>query len=180
MKLLKLTLVMILSLAMLTGCGGGGGSSNPVAPTADPLADYPTIAASYDTVETNMLDNDGDVTTRINNFMANISAEFKNIAGDANKFNELKSVTKSRLERYDFNKYTMTPTSHTVVDNNTVKVVTTIVVNVELKPGAVGNAPENTDIYLENISITWKNESGTWRIVQGLPYTSSEYWGLND
>jgi len=180
MKLLKLTLVMILSLAMLTGCGGGGGSSNPAAPAADLLTEYPTIAASYDVLETNMLDNNGDATTRVNNFMANISSEFKNIAGDANKAEDLKTVTKSRLERYDFNKYTMTPTGHTVVDANTVNVVTTMLVNVKLKAGATGNAPENTDIYLENITITWKNESGTWRIVQGLPYTSSEYWGLND
>ncbi len=176
MKLFKLTLVMILSLAMLTGCGGG----NPVAPTADLLTEYPTISASHDTIETNMLNNDGDATTRVNNFMANISADFKNIAGDANKADDLKTVTKSRLERYDFNKYVMTPTSHTVVDANTVRVVTTMLVNVKLKPGAAGNAPENTDIYLENIPITWKNESGTWRIVQGMPYTSSEYWGLND
>ncbi|EKD82753.1 MAG: hypothetical protein ACD_39C01117G0002 [uncultured bacterium] len=178
MKLFKLTLVMILSVAMLTGCGGGG-SSNPAASTVDVLADYPTIAASYNTMQTNMLDNTGDTTVRVNAFMAHVSNEFKNIAGAA-KFNDLRTVTLSRLDRYSFNSYSMTPISHTVVDDNTVNVVTTILVNVALKPGEAGNAPENTDIYLENISITWKNEAGTWRLYQGLPYTSDEYWGLSD
>ncbi len=74
----------------------------------------------------------------------------------------------------------MTPVSHTVVDANTVQIVTTIKVNVKLKAGKTGNAPENTDIFLNNIPITWKNEAGTWRITTGLPYTSTEYWNLND
>lgn len=179
MKFFRLTLLLVVSIAMLTGCGGGG-SSNPAAATADPLTDYPTISAAYVTMVTDMTDNTADPVARVNSFMANISSEFKNIAGTGDKYNDLKTVTQSRLERYNFNKYALTPTSHTVIDANTVKVTTTMLVNVALKDGKTGNAPQNTDIYLNDVSITWVNDAGTWKIYQGLPYTSDEYWGLSD
>lgn len=175
-----LVLIIALSITLLTGCGGGGGGGNPVAPAADPLTDYPTIAASYVSMQTALVDNAGDETTRINTFMTSIDPAFKNIAGEAGKFDDLKAVTLSRLERYNFNAHSITPISHTVVDANTVIVVTNFLVNVVKKAGKTGSAPENTNIYLNNISITWKLVGGVWKVNTGFPYTSTEYWNLND
>jgi hypothetical protein len=176
----NLLIVFVFSLALLVGCGGGGGGSNPAGPTEDPLTDYPTIAASFVAVENLMKDNGGDPTTRVNQFMAEISDSFTNVSGQANKKNDLRAVTLSRLQRYNFNDYVMMPIGHNVIDANTVEVATYMMVNVVKKPGAVGNAIENTPIQLNNVKITWKKEGGVWRILTGLPYTAEEYLGLGD
>lgn len=180
MSFKHLVILIAFSITLLTGCGGGGGGSNPVASVADPLTDYPTIAESYVSMQTALVDNTGDEDIRVTNFMTSFDPAFKNIAGEANKFADLRAVTLSRLQRYDFNAHSITPISHTVVDANTVVVVTNMLVNVVKKAGAVGSAPENTDIYLNNISITWKLIGGVWKVNTGFPYTSAEYWGLND
>ncbi len=157
--------------------GETDGSSSDDASLSDR---YPAIVQSYDALAENMSNNFVDPGIRINNIMEYISTNFRNMGGDADKYSDFRDITLARMERYNFNKYSFTLGDYSVIDENTLRVITTLVVNVIKKPDQVGIAPENTDIYLENISITWKNESGTWRIVQGLPYTSSEYWGLSD
>ncbi len=180
MSFKNLMLLLIVSAALITGCGGGGGSSNPVGAAADPLTDYPTIAASYVALQGAVEDNAGDPTVRVDKFMEYVASDFTNIAGDANKFTELRTVTLSRLERYDFTSHTLTPVSHEKIDDNTVKIITNMLVNVVLKAGKIGNAPQNTPIALNAVALTWKKVGADWKIATGLPYTSTEYFGLAD
>ncbi|MBU1107827.1 MAG: hypothetical protein KKB51_14230 [Candidatus Riflebacteria bacterium] len=174
MNILKLTLVMILSIAMLTGCGGGGGSSsNPVAtPTDDQLlkADYPEIYNSYASVQAALENNVATPAERVDDFTSYVANDFKDIDGNLNKKTELYNTTKSRLERYYVNSYKFVPLSHEVASTTEITVKTYMYINVSKleTPGVVfADIPITQD-------ITWRKNGALWQIYQGLPYKSSE------
>jgi hypothetical protein len=180
MKLFKLTLVMILSIAMLTGCGGGG-SSNPVAPSYDQelKTDYPDVFNSYSTMQTALESNTTDIDSRIASFMSVIATPFYD-ANEASKRADLEAVTKSRLERYNVNTWSLLPFSHAKVDDNTVRVSTKMVLSVTLIPGKEGSGAGtyhfgDTSKGEPELVFTWVKEGdGKWRIKKGLPYRSDE------
>lgn len=180
MKLFNLILVTLLSVAMLTGCGGGGGGGNPAGPAADPLTDYPTIAASYVSMQNALQNNSQDLTARLNSFMAVIADPFYD-KNDDSKRDDLRAVTESRLDRYEVVQWSLTPLSHNKVDDNTVTVNTKMVIQVNLKPGKTGNAgtlPYNfgdTSKGETPLVFTWVKEGdGEWRIQKGLLYRQDE------
>ena len=181
MKLLKLTLVMILSIAMLTGCGGGGGSSNPAAPTYDEelKTAYPDVFSSYTTMQTALENNALDIDSRMASFMSAIATPFYD-ANDVSKRSDLESVTKSRLERYNVDTWSLLPFAHAKVDDNTVRVSTKMVLSVTLIPGKEGSGAGtynfgDTSKGEPAIVFTWVKEGdGKWRIQRGLPYRSDE------
>jgi predicted small secreted protein len=130
---------------------------------------------SYHDVLQNILENNSlSETTRTAKFIFYVADDFKDIAGNPNKRDELESVTLSRLQRYTINSYTFEPVELTIVDANTIKVETRMQINVTLKPGATG-AVKNANINVFPAPVlTWKRYNKEWKIYQGLPYKSSE------
>ncbi|OGK12761.1 MAG: hypothetical protein A2W80_18350 [Candidatus Riflebacteria bacterium GWC2_50_8] len=181
MKLFKLTLLMILSIAMLTGCGGGGGSSNPVGATYDEelKTAYPDIYSSYTTMQTALESNTTDIDSRMASFMSAIATPFYD-ANDVSKRSDLESVTRSRLERYNVDAWSLVPFAHTKVDDNTVRVSTKMVLSVTLIPGKEGSGAGtynfgDTTKGEPAIVFTWVKEADDkWRVQRGLPYRSDE------
>lgn len=189
MSLKHLVMVIALSATLLTGCGGGGGGGgNPAAPSASALlaSEYPKISTSYTAMQTalvNQADTTDNTVARIADFMKSISDPFYDKFNVSNRA-DLEATTKSRLERYKVKSYTMTPVRHEKVDEKTVKVSTFMMIQVELKPGATGNAgtlpyylgenPNTSEVETE-IFFIWKLDSdGEWRVQSGLPYRADE------
>jgi len=195
MKLLKLTLVMILSLAMLTGCGGGGGSSNPLDSYVEPGTDtdflddarYTGIVTALKAMTDTLVDpndtvydpnDDSDAKARTTVFMSYIASDFETTDGsktgdDARKL--LIDYTSSRLNRYTVYKYSFIPTAHQTVDENTVKVTTHIYITLKKKTwsgGVVSGAADEYDGPYPSGDpvVEWrKDNSGNWKIFTGLP-----------
>jgi len=184
MKLFNLILITLLSVAMLTGCGGGGGGGggNPAGPAySEQLAsEFPGISSSYTTMQSALQNNSQDLTARLNSFMAVIADPFFDKSNNSNR-NDLRAVTESRLDRYEVVQWSLTPFSHTKVDDNTVTVSTKMVIQVNLKPGKEGSAgtlPYNfgdTSKGEPALVFTWVKEGdGEWRIQKGLLYRQDE------
>ncbi len=178
-----LVTLFCLSIALL-GCGGGGGGSNPVGSALPSEFDlelqknYPTVAASYVRLDTVLLENGQTAEQRVQTFIADVSSDFKNSAGTAARA-ELESTTLSRLQRYTIEKYSFVPTAHKLNDDGTIDVTTAMSIKVVRRPGAEGAVSEFETVIPLTPVITWKNEGGTWKIIKGLPYLSSEVGGLN-
>lgn len=183
MNLRSFSLLAVFCLALtLLGCGGGGGGSNPTAaytPVFDTKldADYPTVAASYRSMQTSLLeDNTKTEAERVGSFMPIISDNFVNSSNVPAK-DALRTATLDRLTRYKINTYTFVPTSHTLKDNGDIEVTTYMAIDVTRKPDQTGGYSQASTELVPGVNapkITWRNESGTWRIIKGLPYLSSE------
>lgn len=131
------------------------------------------IIAYHTEMEAILENNSLSDATRTTMFMAYIAEDFKDIDGNPDKKPELQSTTLSRLERYIINKYEFTPGTATIVDANTITVVTNMLIDVTRKPGAAGSISA-AYIPLPNQVLTWKRYGTEWKIYQGLPYKSSE------
>ncbi len=184
MKLRFAGLVTLFCLAIaLLGCGGGGGGSSPVGAPLDPNFDlklqenYPTVATSYVRLDTVLLENGQTAEQRVQTFIADVSSDFKNSAGTAARA-KLESTTLSRLQRYTVNEYSFVPTAHKLNDDGTIDVTTAMSIKVVRKPGAEGGFSSLETTLDPSPVITWKNEGGTWKIIKGLPYLSSEVNGI--
>ena len=179
-KIISLFAVFCIAIALL-GCGGGGGGSVviPTEPAFDTVleANRPTIATSYRTMQTSLAENASlTPTQRVDAFMPEISDSFVNAANTAAK-TDMRTVTIDRLTRYTINKYTFIPVSHKVINANTIEVTTYMAIDVTRKPGQTGGYSQASTELVPGVNapkITWRNESGTWRIIKGLPYLSSE------
>lgn len=195
MKLFKLTLIIILSITMLTGCGGGsGGSSNPLDAYVEPgtdanfLADarYTGIVTSCSAMTEALVDvsdlvydpsDDSAAKARTEVFMLNIADDFKTADGKTGSaaLKLLRDYTSSRLNRYTVSKYTFTPVAHKTVDADTVEVTTHIYITLKKKSWAGGKVPGIADEYDgpyegANPVVVWKKDSaGNWKIHSGLP-----------
>ena len=112
--------------------------------------------------------------SRVSQFMEYIADDFKDIAGTPDKKDELESTTLSRLERYVINSYTFEPVEITIVDSNTIKVKTTMIISVTRKPGATGAISQAYITVSPTPEIIWKRYGTEWKVYQGLPYKSSE------
>ncbi|GAB4267262.1 MAG: hypothetical protein Kow0029_01660 [Candidatus Rifleibacteriota bacterium] len=112
--------------------------------------------------------------TRTSQFMAYVADDFKDIAGNPDKKPELESMTLSRLQRYTINSYTFNPETVTIVDSNTIQVVTTMTIDVTRKPGATGSVSAAYIKVIPAPTITWKRYGTEWKIYQGLPYKQEE------
>lgn len=112
---------------------------------------------------------------RVSAFMNFIHPDFKDQAGNTDKYDELRDLTLSRLGRYDINSYSFTPGTVTYSGNDIV-VATSMFISVSLKPGATGGY-DQASVPVDS-NITWKrvNVGGVykWLLYQGLPYKSSE------
>lgn len=178
-RVISLFAVFCIAIALL-GCGGGGGGGSPVAAPTEPAFDTvlessrPTIATSYRTMQTSLAENSAKTPTeRTDAFMPEISDSFVNAAGTLSKSN-MRDVTIDRLTRYTINKYTFIPVSHKVVDANTIEVTTYMAIDVTRKPNVTVGYEKVSTVLSPNPVVTWTNEGGTWRILKGLPYLSSE------
>ncbi len=185
MKLRFVSLVTVFCLAIaLLGCGGGGGGSSPVAPPLDANFDlvlqekYPTLAASYIKLDKLLMDGTQTPELRVQSFMLEISDSFTNAAGAAAK-SDLETQTLSRLKRYNINKYSFNPATHTVNLDGTISVTTDMSIDVAKKPEAETGILQLTTTIVPKPVITWINENGTWRILKGLPYLASEVGGMS-
>ncbi|HNX74253.1 MAG TPA: hypothetical protein PKM56_01025 [Candidatus Rifleibacterium sp.] len=177
-----LVTLFCISLALL-GCGGGGGGGNPVAPPPDPnfdlklQEDYPTIAASYVKLDSVLKESSQTAEQRVSSFMAEISADFVNAAGSAAR-TDLETTTLSRVKRYTINEYSFVPTAHKVNEDGTIAVTTAMSIYVVRKEGAAGGFESLKTTLDPSPTLTWKNESGTWKIIKGLPYLSTDVGGI--
>jgi hypothetical protein len=174
-----LCVTALLAGLLLTGCGGGGGSSNPVAPAPSNPVDttlqtnYPTLYNANVIMEEVLQDNTKSSDDRIASFGVFIADDFKDIEGNANKKSELLTTTKSRLERYIINSYEFKPVDYEVIASDTIEVTTDMLIDVTRKEGAAG-AVSKASIPLTNKIVTWKKYGSEWKLYQGLPYKSSE------
>lgn len=184
MNLRSFSLMAVFCLALaLLGCGGGGGGGGNPAGAYIPVfdtkldTDYPTVAASYRSMQTDLLeDNTKTTTERVDSFMSKISDNFVNSSNVEVK-DALRTATLGRLNRYAINRYTFVPVSHIVKDNGDIEVTTYMAIDVTRKPGQTGGYAQASTELVPGVNapkITWRNESGTWRIIKGLPYLSSE------
>ncbi len=114
-----------------------------------------------------MKDNASDPTVRTNTVMSYVANEFVDNAGTPS-YNELKSTTKSRLERYTVEEYLPIIGGSVKVEEGLISVTTSIVLRVTLKPGAVGTG--GTTSVTMTSDVYWKKTDGVWKIVKGLPY----------
>ncbi|RCK80806.1 MAG: hypothetical protein OZSIB_2694 [Candidatus Ozemobacter sibiricus] len=112
---------------------------------------------------------------RLNAFMDNISPDFKDIAGTPS-YEDLRTTTASRLDRYTINAYTFTPTGFTYLATDTIKVTTDTYIDVTRKPGKEGGVSGAKIPVSPTPEITWKWSAtqNRWLIQQGLPYKPSE------
>ena len=130
------------------------------------------IAAANAAMETILQNNSLSEAQRVAEFMKYIADDFKNIDGTPNTKSTLESTTLSRLQRYTINSYSFTPGTMQIVDDNTIKVPTAMVIDVTRKPGAAGSVLDaNIPV---DATITWKRYGSEWKIYQGLPYLQSE------
>jgi hypothetical protein len=130
------------------------------------------VAAANTAMETILQNNSLSETQRVAEFMKYIADDFRNIDGTPNTRSTLESTTLSRLERYTINSYSFTPGTMQIVDDNTIKVPTAMVIDVTRKPGAAGSvSAANIPV---DATITWKRYGSEWKIYQGLPYLQSE------
>jgi len=178
-KIISLFAVFCIAIALL-GCGGGGGGGSPVAPprpefNAELRKDYPAVAGSYDRLASVLLDSSGALPEdRTNSFMKEIGSDFVGNSGSP-AFDELKTTTASRLDRYAVNAYDFVPAEFTKIDEKTIKVSTYMYIDVVRKPGKEGAVPRYSDYVQPNPEIVWKEyDDKVWRIVSGLPYLSSD------
>lgn len=180
MKLFNLILVMLLSVAMLTGCGGGGGGGgNPVGATySEQLqADYPQIYSSYVSMQSALESNSTGIDQRMSEFMGYFANPYYDLNNVSNR-NELETTTKSRLERYNVVGWSLVPFNHKV-EGEKVLVDTKMVITVELKPGVTSGSPGtynfgDTTKGEPSVVFTWVKVGDSWKIERGLPYKQSE------
>lgn len=185
-----LFLIVALSVTMLTGCGGGGGSDNPVG-YIEPAADkafldnpqYPGIVAAHSAMTAALVDPNDVVYDPADNtaavarsatFLTYIDNAFKTHDGKDGKA-LLKTYMESRLHRYVVHKFTFIPVSHKSIDADTVEVTTHIFIHLVKKTWAGGVVPGAAD-KLEgpydggNPVVVWKKAAdGVWKIQSGLP-----------
>lgn len=182
MTLKKLGLLTAFCLTLvLYGCGGGGGS-NPVASSTEPVVDltlptaYPSVYTSYSSMQT-ALQGNTNPTVQVANFMVSIGPDFVSAAGTPAS-SSIEATTLDRLTRYTVNSYKFIPTAHEVIGTDTLKVTTYMSIDVTRKPGAVGGYEKASTVISPSPVIIWKNygteAAGNWKIQQGLPYLSSE------
>lgn len=170
-----LSVFVICVLLLTIGCGGGGGS-NPFRPDPDDLKlarDYEEVVTAYTNMG-NILESGGTVDDRVASFSEFIHVDYKFDDDDGDR-DDLISVTKSRLERYEIIEYSFRAVNeYEEVATDTLDVKTEMKINVNLKPGASGS--NHPRITLRNRSIVWKKVGDDWQIYRGLPYKEGHIW----
>jgi len=137
------------------------------------------IRDAYANMSEIMKNNNLSANSRIAQFMTYFSTNFRDTNGTLS-YNDLMSSTQSRFERYTVNGYALNIRSVKYSgDLNTIDVETQMYGNLSKKPGADGSVSQATGYITKssdgsNPVITWKNENGTWRIIKGFPFRSSE------
>ncbi|OIP21333.1 hypothetical protein AUK22_11800 [bacterium CG2_30_54_10] len=110
---------------------------------------------------------------RLNAFMGFISKDFKDIAGTPS-YDDLRSVTESRLQRYTINTYSFTGAELSYTATDTIELTTNTYIDVTRKPGATGGVSGVKITVTPTPKIIWKFNGTKWLIQQGLPYKQSE------
>lgn len=177
MKLLKLTLVMILSLAMLTGCGGGGGGGGGVVGDPTLAEQFPVLLQSYRAIENSFLDDTLTPEQHTAEFMEYIDDPFYNLAGESKRAH-LESTTLDRFKTYKAKVYSLTTGSYEVADDGkTVKVRTVVKFHFDPIPGMGGSEYGEITLGLDDeapIVFTWRLIGDVWKISTGMPYLKSD------
>ncbi len=133
------------------------------------------ITAAYLAMKTALENANLTDEKRLNAFMDNISPDFRDIAGTSS-YDDLRTTTASRLDRYTINAYTFTPTGFSYKATDTIEVTTDTYIDVTRKPGKTGGVSGAKIPVTPIPKITWKwsTEQNRWLILQGLPYKQSE------
>ncbi|GEM_PF-2829049 len=137
------------------------------------------IRNAYEDMADIMKNNNLSADSRIAQFMSYFSTNFRDTSGVLS-YNDLLSSTRSRFERYTVNGYSLAIRSVKYSgDLNTIDVETRMYGDLSKKPGADGSISQATGYITKssdgsNPVITWKYENGTWKIIKGFPFRSSE------
>jgi hypothetical protein len=132
------------------------------------------VLAAHTELQSILENNSLSEESRTAKFISYVADDFKDIAGNPNKRGEVESTTLSRLQRYIINSYTFGPSAIEIVDGSTIKVTTTMQINVTRKPGTTGAVTAADIRVIPEPEIIWKRYGTVWKIHQGLPYKSSE------
>lgn len=111
---------------------------------------------------------------RVRTYMEFFNPDFLNLSGKSS-YQDLSSYTATLLDRYTINNYRFIPKSFAFTASNSIKVTTSMYLNITRLPGASGGVSA-AEIYASpDPEITWKFNGTSWQIIQGMPYTWSEW-----
>ena len=178
MKKLVIALMAFALVITLAGCGGGGGSSkinfNDIVASETFPKQCSKISAEMTEMSSVFADNNKSASEKTELLKKYVSDNFER---DGKKCkSELISTMSSRFSRYTVKEWKFKVVSHdgTEADDNSIKTVCAIKLNLEKKPGAEGSVNKFDDV-LTDRAIYWVKEGDVWKIQKGLPYLTSEY-----
>lgn len=178
MKKLVIALMAFALVITLAGCGGGGGSSRINFDDIVASDTFPkqckTISREMDEMSSVFADNKKSASEKTELLSKYISDNFTR---DGKKCkSELVNTMSSRFNRYTVKEWKFKVISHDSpeAENDSIKTVCAIKLNLEKKPGAEGSV-NKFDNVLTDREIYWVKEGDDWKIQRGLPYLQSEY-----
>ncbi len=127
------------------------------------------VAAFYPELRDIYADNSLSETQRVARFMTYIADDFKRIDGTTDMKSDLEAVTLARFEKYRIVEYKFNLINIKEIDKGTIEVETEMFVKVQGRTSQITISTDN--LYPK---IIWKRYGTTWKIYQGLPYTSTE------
>ena len=184
MKKLVIALMSFALVVTLAGCGGGGGGGNSQVKSINDLVRSETfpikcdkIAAAMNAIEADFTSTTKTAEEKKDTLSKYISEDFTR--GSEKKKAELTDTMFSRFERYNIDSWKFVVTNHDgeeakkTANGDEIVVECAIDLKLTLKPGATGNGAGSWQLY--NKELVWRNESGNWRIIRGLPYLKEEF-----